>query len=85
MNDILIKTITKTGKYPKSGHLISHMSHVRLYGASPGRAALQIRSDGVISPHGSTSWHCISTASLDFDTARQLRDALETWIRENPK
>lgn len=85
MTDTLIESATKTCRHAKTSHLLSHMNHVRLYGASPGRAALQIRSDGIISDHGSTAWQCISTASLDFDAARQLRDALESWMREHPK
>ena len=78
MTDTLIKTATHTDRMSRH---VNHTSHIRLYPSSPGRMTLQIRSEGKISDHGTKSWRCIGSASVDPLVAKELRDALDAWLR----
>ena len=82
----LIETFTETRKHdPDSRDALSHTKHVRLWPSSPGRLSLQIRTEGSISDHGTKSWQCYSTASLNLDAAKMLHAALQIWIEEQAR
>ena len=59
---------------------------VRIYGYSPGRLALQIRTYGKTGDWGKKMFAAYSHASLNLVQAMQIRDALDEWIaREQAK
>lgn len=79
--DTLISTYTHSMVY-SAKDVPSHMAHVRLYGSSPDACALQVRSRGKVTDHGSAIRGVVATARMGPPEARELRDALSAWIAE---
>jgi hypothetical protein len=80
--DKLIKATASTKIYDPERRPLSDLGVVRAYGESPGGLGLQIRSAGSTTNRGRKTWHSISHARLDLDSARALYAALGEWIGE---
>lgn len=82
MNDTLIHcSTTTTAVHDPKRKPLENTNHVRAYPHSPGCMALQIRSAGRVSNHGTVNRHCFSTALMSPEEVELLRDALNEYLR----
>lgn len=80
LRDVLIKASTVTKKLDFQT-VTDTQSHVRFYFSSPDTCGLQIRARGPIVDGGKT-FDTFSHATLKLDGAKELREALDRWIKE---